>query len=330
MDPTDFIGAGGACVLPHWGVLRASGEDSATFLHGQLTNDVVKLGDGEARWAAFCSAQGRMSASFVVSKRAADELWLAGPADVLAPALKRLSMFVLRAKAKLTDASTELVVVGLAGDAVPPALVAHDEAAAPALTGDAAAWTQAPLLSGALVRLPEAEGRPRWLWIGPSAAAQTLLAALPALPVALWRWLEVRSGVAPVLAATTGQFVPQMLNYELVGGVDFKKGCYPGQEIVARSHYLGKLKRRAFLLDTAVALEPGQEVYWSGDVQQPAGMVALSAPHPGGGWSAVAELKLGVLDSGTLHLGRPDGPVLVVRPLPYALPGQDAAAAPAA
>jgi folate-binding protein YgfZ len=324
MEHTDFIGAGGACLLPHWGVLRAAGEDSASFLHSQLTNDVVKLGRDQARWAAFCSAQGRMSASFVVSKRGPEEVWLACAADVLAATQKRLSMFVLRSKVMLRDAGGELAVVGLAGAAAEVWLAAQGDAAAP-VVADAPAWTQAELLGGALVRLPSADQRPRWLWIGTTDAAQTLTQALPPLPLPLWQWLEVRSGVVQVVAATSGQFVPQMLNYELVGGVDFKKGCYPGQEIVARSHYLGKLKRRAFLVDTAASLEPGQEVYWSGDSQQPAGVVALAAPHPRGGFSAIVELKLGAVDSGTLHLGRADGPAMTLQALPYSLPQQDAA-----
>lgn len=330
MDHTDFIGAGGACQLPHWGVLRANGEDSAAFLHGQLTNDVAKLGADQARWAAYCSAQGRMSASFVVSKRGPEEVWLACPTDVLASTLKRLSMFVLRSKVRLSDASGELSVVGLAGSAAQVWLTAQDEAAAPAVSDAAPAWTQGVLMGGALIRLPQTPEGVRWLWIGPAAAAATLLQALPPLALPLWQWLEVRSGVVPVVAATTGQFVPQMLNYELVGGVDFKKGCYPGQEVVARSHYLGKLKRRAFLLDCPAAPAPGQEVYWSGDAQQPAGVVALSAPHPAGGWSAVAELKLGAVDSGALHLGGVDGPVLTLRSLPYAVTAQESAAAPSA
>lgn len=324
MNNIDFIGPGGACELPHWGVIKASGEDSASFLHAQLSNDVQKLGREQARWAAYCSAQGRMSASFLVSKRGPEEVWAACSADVLPATLKRLSMFVLRAKTRLSDASNELRVVGLAGANARVWLAAQGDAVS-ALVDTAADWAQAELLGGAVVRMPAAQGQARWLWMGPASQGEQLLQALPALPLPLWQWLEVRSGVVQVVAATVNQFVPQMLNYELVGGVDFKKGCYPGQEIVARSHYLGKLKRRAFLVDSADVLTPGQEVFWSGDLQQPAGVVALSAPHPGGGWSAMVELKLAASASGSLHAGRADGPLLTLVPLPYALP-QDASA----
>lgn len=318
MDTIDFMGSGGACQLPHWGVIKASGADSASFLHAQLTNDVQKLGAGQARWAGYCSAQGRMSASFVVSKRGPDEVWMACSADVLQATLKRLSMFVLRAKARLTDASGELAVVGLAGANARVWLAAHSSAAG--VLDEAADWTQAAVMDGTIVRLPGANGQARWLWIGPVEQGQSLLQALPALPLPVWQWLEVRSGVVQVVAATVNLFVPQMLNYELVGGVDFKKGCYPGQEVVARSHYLGKLKRRAFLVDAQTPLAPGQEVFWSADPQQPAGVVALAAPHPAGGWSAMVELKLAASASGTLHAGAADGPALTLAALPYALP----------
>lgn len=318
ITPTQIsASSGGACRLDHWGVIRASGADAASFLHGQLSNDVQKLGLAQARLAAYCNAQGRMLASIIALKRSADELWLACSADVRAATVKRLSMFVLRAQARLS-AADDLCLVGLTG------------AAAATWLGEnapAANWDKQDREAASLVRLPDADGQPRWLWIGPSDAAEALLGALPALPLDTWRWLEVRSGVAHIVAATTAQLVPQMLNYELVGGVDFKKGCYPGQEVVARSQYLGKLKRRAFLLDSPTEPSPGQEVVWSGDPAQPAGVIALAAPRPQGGWSALAELKVGATQDGSLHLGSAEGASLTLQPLPYALPHETAAGA---
>ncbi len=308
---TDASAADGALALAHTGVIRAAGADAAAFLHGQLTNDFTGLGLGDARLAAYCSPKGRMLAAFVGFKHAHDELWLACRREVLPATLKRLRMFVLRSKAALSEADN-VALLGLAGRSVAERL----EGAA-----GLAVWKKLDLDGGAhLVRLPDAAGRPRWLWAGPSVAADALRAALPALAPEAWDWLEVRSGVAPVLAATSEAFVPQMLNYELVGGVNFQKGCYPGQEVVARSQYRGTLKRRAVLLHAPVALEAGQELYWSGDAGQPSGLVALSAPAPGGGFDAIAELKLAALDGGSLHLGAADGPRLERLPLPYALP----------
>jgi len=122
-------------------------------------------------------------------------------------------------------------------------------------------------------------------------------------------------------SATAEHFVPQMLNFEVVGGVNFQKGCYPGQEIVARAHYRGTVKRRMFLFDVDAPASAGQELFHSGDPAQPAGLVANAAPRPdGAGASLLAEVKLAAIDSGSLHLGAPDGPVLRRRALPYAVP----------
>lgn len=292
----------GAARLDDWGLIRASGEDARSFLHGQLTQDVLQLDAGQARLAGFCSAKGRLLASFVIWSPAPDEVLLACSADLLAPTLKRLSMFVLRAKCRLSDVSAERPLWGVAG--------AADLPGAPA-----AAWGRTRQAEVDLVRLPDAEGVPRLLWAGAPAPE------LPPLAGETWRWLEVRSGVARVVAATVEQFVPQMVNLELVGGVNFQKGCYPGQEVVARSQYRGTLKRRAFTFDSESAAAPGQELFAAADPGQPAGRVVLAAPAPAGGWSLLAEAKIALAGAGQiLHLGAADGPPLRPRPLPYEVP----------
>lgn len=323
-ETVSFPLTGGACALPALGIIRAQGADAASFLHGQLSNDLNRLDTAHARLAAYCTPQGRMLASLVCARASADELWLACSADVLPPTLKRLSMFVLRAKARLSDASADLMAIGLSGSTAATWL--GDQA-------PQAAWDKIDLASGMVIALPEAvmNGNKitRWLWLGVRAEGEALLALLPALAPTQWAELEVRSGVAPVVAATAGQFVPQMLNYELVGGVDFKKGCYPGQEIVARSQYLGKLKRRTFLVAGPAEMVPGQEVFSSNDPAQPSGVIAVAAVSgvgAGTGHVALAELKVAAVTSGTLHLGQADGPVLQVGTLPYALPLEAASA----
>lgn len=300
----------GALRLADWGVIRALGADAASFLHGQLTQDITQLDDNQARLAGYCSAKGRLLASLVVCRRGPEELLLACSADLLAPTLKRLSMFVLRAKCKLSDAGTELAVYGLAGSAAARWL------------GDAAPgrpWGAATLGEATAVRLPDAMGQPRYLLIQAVGAASP---DFPALNPAAWAWLEVRSAVPRITAATVEQFVPQMVNLELVGGVNFQKGCYPGQEVVARSQYRGTLKRRGQLLDTDGVLQAGQEVFHSADPGQPAGMVVLGAPRPGGGGTALVELKLAALEGGSLHAGSAEGTLLHPLNLPYPLPAE--------
>jgi folate-binding protein YgfZ len=285
----------GAVRLTDWGVIRAAGPDAASFLQSQLTQDVLSLDARRATLAGWCSAKGRLLASFVVWRPAPEEFLLACSADLLPAALKRLTMFVLRARCKLTDASADLPLVGVASATAPPA------------------WQ----CSDAFIGLPAVDGTARALAAGD-------VPALPALEASAWAWLEVSSAVPRIVAATVEQFVPQMINLELVGGVNFQKGCYPGQEVVARSQYRGTLKRRAFVFDSAAAGSPGQELFHSADPAQPAGMVANAASWDGR-HRVLAEVKLAALGGGTLHLGAADGPVLHRVDMPYAVP-LDAAA----
>lgn len=304
------------CVrLPHWGLVRARGEEAARFLHGQLTNAVDPLPAGLLRRAGYCSAKGRLQASFLLWRPADDEVMLACHASVLAATLKRLTMFVLRSRCKLGDAGAPgdpaaLVATGLAGDTARRALAA-------AGLVDAGRWAAAE--GGSLLALESVDGSSRAVWIAPADRPAPGTTDAPTLDLATWQALEVRAGVPVIEAATVDQFVPQMLNYELIGGVDFKKGCYPGQEVVARSQYRGTVKRRMFLFEVPAPAAPGQEVFHDADPGQPAGMVVNAAPS-GDGSVALVEVKLAAVGRGELHLGAPDGPVLGPGELPYPVP----------
>ncbi|MDZ4074136.1 MAG: folate-binding protein, partial [Hylemonella sp.] len=289
----------GQSSLPHLGVIRAEGEDAAKFLHGQLTQDFSLLGLSEARLAAFCSAKGRMQASFIAFKRSHTDILLICSRDLLAPTLKRLSMFVLRSKVKLSDASAEVVLCGLAGEAV--------QALAP---GAHAPWSRNDLGPATLVHLYPADGTPRALWVAP---AGTPLPTVPALKNEDWLWGEVRSGVATLTQPIFEAFVPQMLNYESLGGVNFKKGCYPGQEVVARSQFRGTLKRRAYLAHAAAEIQAGQEVFDAADPSQPCGIVAQAAAAPGGGFDAIVSLQTSAAGA-SLLVGQAGGPALQLLP----------------
>ncbi len=300
------VGLQGGLRLDDWGLIRVQGPDAATFLHSQLTQDIQGLGAGQARLAGYCSAKGRLLASFIAWRPEPETVFLACSADLLPQTLKRLSMFVLRAKAKLSDATAELPVHGLAGAAALSAL----GAGAPA-----APWQVATAGAAQVLRLPDVDGTPRLLWCGPTGDAP----ALPTLDAGAWALLDVLSGVPRITAATVEQFVPQMVNLEALDGVNFRKGCYPGQEVVARSQYRGTLKRRTFLFDSDAPARPGQEVFHSEDPSQPAGMV-VNAASSGGRHVLLAEVKLGALDDGSLRLGAADGASLRRQPLPYPLP----------
>lgn len=294
----------GLSPLPHLGVIRAEGEDAARFLHGQLTQDFALLGQDRARLAAFCSAKGRMQASFIGFRRPSGDIWLICSRDLLAQTLKRLSMFVLRAKVRLTDESDSVILAGVAGS----------------LVGDMAGgvhqpWDKQDLGDASLVHLYAADGVPRALWAAPVGHP---LPAPATLDVRTWLWSEVRSGVATVSQPLFEALVPQMLNFESLDGVNFKKGCYPGQEVVARSQFRGTLKRRGYIVHGDAELAAGQEIYDTAEPEQPCGIVAQAAASPAGGWDAIVSMQISSAGN-ELRAGHAQGPALAVLPLPYEL-----------
>ncbi len=287
--------------LQHLGVIRVLGADAASFIHGQLTQDFALQKPDQARLAAYLNAKGRMQASFIGIKRNADEILLICSRDLLPQTLKRISMFVLRAKAKLSDASNEFVIHGLAGDAAP---------------SDATPWNVTSQGDASIVQLYPADGQPRALWLAP---AGTQAPTGQALSEDLWQLSEVRSGVATLTQPVFEAFVPQMVNYESVGGVNFKKGCYPGQEIVARSQFRGTLKRRTYLVHAETdELAVGTEVFQADDAEQPVGTVVQFAKSPNGGVDALVSLQIASADQ-ELHAGSTSGPKLQLQTLPYEL-----------
>jgi folate-binding protein YgfZ len=295
------------CALTHLGVIAASGDDAEHFLHNQLSNDVTGLTESHASLAGYCSPKGRLLATLLIW-RSDGQVLMALPRELLAPTMKRLQMFVLRSKVKLQDVSDQLALIGLAGS----------ELALPAQP-----WQRSALDGGMLLRVPDAAGLQRALWAGPIDAAQRRWtdwsAHWPAAPASLWRWSEIIAGLPQVLEATREQFVPQMINFELVGGVNFRKGCYPGQEIVARSQYLGKLKRRALLAFTSdTAAAAGVEVFSVTDPAQPCGMIVNAERGPDGRIACLVEMKLEASTS-PVHLRAADGPLLSFGQLPYDL-----------
>ncbi|MDB5965203.1 MAG: folate-binding protein [Polaromonas sp.] len=294
--------------LAQLGLIRVAGEDAVKFLQGQLTQDVALMGLPEARLAAFCNAKGRMQASFIAFKHDEQDILLVCSQDLLAQTLKRLSMFVLRAKVKITDATGEFQLLGIAGAAVEKMVA-----------GSAQPWAALDLGQARLVLLPASAGVARAVWCAPAGTAPP---DCPTLAPGLWEWLDVQSGIAMVTQPIYEAFVPQMLNYESVGGVNFKKGCYPGQEVVARSQFRGTLKRRAYVAHCPAAASVGQEVFHASDALQPCGLVAASASNPTGGFDLIVSMQTAAAadaSGGKLTVGSATGAALEMLPLPYAL-----------
>lgn len=298
------------------GLIRASGPEAASFLHNLMTNDVSGIDAQTARFAGFCTPKGRLLASFLIWREGEDFL-LALPADTHAAILKKLSMYVLRAKVKLTDASAEKVLIGIS-------LGTATNATTLSVPTDMPVRGVAEIANGQAIRLDSS----RWMLAIHADAAVSVWTQLQtsARPVGLaaWRWLEIAAGQPRVVAATQEAFVPQMLNMEhaAVAGVSFTKGCYPGQEIVARTQYLGKVKRRmyrvrlpeAFSADTHLA---GAHVFTPETGDQHCGSLVTVAPAPGGGYEALVCVQSGAAEANAVHLGALSGPLLHFLDLPY-------------
>lgn len=311
--------------LPDWGLIMVEGADATSFLQNQLTNSVLGLNPSlpgtlakgflGARLVGYCNPKGRLLASawlglFPISTNSEDRYTLFISKDIAADVAKRLAMYVLRSKVKVIDLSSLWSITAVYG---PSDIMSRQNIPTECLA----------------LRLPD-------ILVGSQLLARHVMAHSNETSVithdsvnhfAAWNALEVLSAIPRIVKATQEQFVPQMINFESVAGIDFKKGCYPGQEIVARSQYRGAIKRRLQLAHISDAncdeqsFLPGAEIFHSNDPEQPAGMVVLSARNPSEPQriDLQVECKLDALVNGEIHLGNAAGPVLKIDPLPYPL-----------
>lgn len=293
-------------------LLAVTGDDAAAFLHGQFTNDVQALSPGAAQWNGWCSPKGRLLATFLLLRRA-DGFLMMLPAQIAEPVAKRLRMFVLRSKVKIEDASGRFERIGVAGKGARAAVER--------------AFGGAPAAMGALEREGSAcvaLALDRFVIFAAPASSASLWEALAREATEAgrdaWEWTTIRAGIPIVVAKTQDEFVPQMANFELIGGVSFKKGCYPGQEIVARTQYRGILKKRMALAHLAgdVRPQPGDNVYGATFGEQAAGKVVAATPSPEGGFDALVVAQLESLEAGELRFGSVTGTPLEIRSRPPA------------
>ena len=314
----------GSANLPEWGLIFVEGPDAATLLQNQLSNSVLGLsriksgeiaqGHDAVRLVGYCNPKGRLLASawlalFPKEESSDDRFALFISKDIAAATAKRLSMYVLRSKVKVTHVSSEWQISGIFN--------LSDELNRLSIKSDSLALRMPDVLVNG-----QSFGR-----VLIAQKKEILGQETPNIYLEQWNSLEVLSAIPRIVLATQEQFVPQMINFESVFGVDFKKGCYPGQEIVARSQYRGAVKRRLQLVhlseDQALLenCKPGIEIFQSGDPAQPAGMVVLAAPNlfDSNRVDLQVECKLDALEGGKIHLANSEGPVLKIDLLPYPL-----------
>jgi len=300
-------------------VIEIAGADAADFLHGQLTQDIAGLPSGAALLAGYCTAKGRLLATLAVWRdpAGADLLYALVKADIAQALVKRLSMYVLRAKARLSVSARGVAGVWLAfredGQAQAP-----DGLDTSALPADPAPWQVVASRAGTWIAAPLPRGeRGRWWLVRPEDA--------PAPPrdaqaQAVWQAADIDAGLPWVQAATQDLFIPQTLNLDLVQAVSFTKGCYPGQEVVARSHYRGTVKRR-MACGTAIkgpepAGLPGTDIFDGNAPDSPCGRV-VDAAQAHGKLHLLLEVQLADLDNGDFRLGSAQGPRIILQALPY-------------
>ncbi len=308
-------------------VLSATGEESLSFLQGQITNDLAKSGQSAACLAGYCTAQGRLLATAVFMQLAPNQspqdpnvIAILLRRDIAAAVTKRLSMFILRAKVKITPSLLGVAGVSTSADELSAlqSALGHE---LPVTT-----WQATHTESGSWISAPSEPGTYRWWWLAQPHADSTMNPACNALsgiaviaPSEAWRTTDIRVGLPWIEAKTQDLFIPQTLNLDLIQGVSFTKGCYPGQEIVARSHYRGTLKRRMTLgkIDgaTEVGIFPGADVF-EGD--EPCGRIINISTQGGTSW-VLFEAPFDAIDRHQLTAGSAGGPRLVLEPLPYAI-----------
>ncbi len=303
------------CDLSHQGLISVDGEEASDFLQGQLTNDVRNVSEQHSQLSAYCTHKGRMLANFRVFKRG-ESFYLRLPMSQLEATLKRISMFVLMSKVIIKDSSLSLIKMGLSG---PDANQILGDLL-PSLPAEVDDTSQC----NGLTIIKVAGPHPRYEIIGELDELKKIWQQLDvhAAPVGAgcWESLDIQAGIPTIYPATSEAFVPQMTNMQVINGVSFKKGCYTGQEVVARMQYLGKLKRRMFRLhiDTDEPVNPADKLFAANsDTAQGTGQIVSAQPDPDGGYVALAVINIADTESGQLKLHNESGPAVSLQDLPY-------------
>ena len=277
------------CDLSHLGLLEIDGADAVSFLQGQVTNDVKLLSGSNAHFSAYCTPKGRMLALFLAFSHH-NHLHIQLNRELLEPIMKRLKMYVMRSQVNIKDVSESIVKFGLNGPDT-PSLLAPLFAKIP--TRD---YELASLENGVLLKLPTKAGQHRFQIFTDATNASLLFDALKQncqlVGKPCWDWLDIQAGMPDISLKTQEQFVPQMLNLDILNGINFKKGCYTGQEIVARTHYLGSVKRRMYLAELAFESCPNAGDKVLNEANSEVGQIVRYAPNLAGNFDVLAELRI--------------------------------------
>ena len=306
--------------LSHYGLVSVHGEDAAEFLQAQFTNDLRAVDEQHSQLSGLCNAKGRLLADFRVFRHG-DSYYLSLPASMTEPLISRLRMFILRSQVNIEEASDTFVHLGIAGPDVDGELGAA-VGALPAAVDDVVSDHEL-----IVIRVPGLHPSYELFASPEKATAIWDKLNVRCAPVGrdAWELQDIQAGVPVIYPQTSEAFVPQMVNLQLVDGVSFRKGCYPGQEVVARMQYLGKLKRRMYRCHAGGGDKPspGDEIFRSDDDGQSVGKVVSAAPHPDGGFELLAVIQIDSAEGdASLQLGDSRGAALEIGHLPYPFPDE--------
>ncbi|MGZ9013530.1 MAG: CAF17-like 4Fe-4S cluster assembly/insertion protein YgfZ [Burkholderiales bacterium] len=301
------------CELNETGLIRVSGSDAASFLQAQFTADVLGMGARETRYAGYCSPKGRLLATLLLWRNE-DEFLLQLPASLKAAVRTRLAKYVLRSQVTLTDESERLRLYGIAGT--------DAERAATVLVGGAPAQAHAVMSRDGVAITRLSSSRSLVMAAAESAGAVNVVLGTRPAPEETWSRGEIEAGVPWIGPQTEDRFVPQMVNLDVLGGVSYQKGCYPGQEIVARMHYLGRLKQRMYRVRFSTAGEPrpGDSLYSPMYGADQACGTLVNVMSADGAHDALAVIQIASARGGAVHWNALDGPLLDFLQLPYPVP----------
>ena len=299
------------------GHIQISGADSADFLQGQFSNDVKQVSPSHSQLNAYCTPKGRILATFRLFA-VADQYYMALPHELLENTLKRLRMYVLRSKVTLNDLSESWVGIGITG---PDAETQLAE-----MLGEYPTEVDAVSYNKDIVTIRIPGAKPRFELHGPVDKIipvwDQLAGDCTLVGEGVWSHLDIEAGIPTIRTQTVEKFVPQMVNLQAINGLSFKKGCYPGQEIVARTQYLGKLKKRMYRahIETQETIQPGDELYTADENnKQSIGTVVEAQPSPQSGYDILAVIQITEAENKPVHLHKQDGAILEISELPYSL-----------
>ena len=304
------------CDLSHLGLISVTGDDASDFLQGQLANDIRDVSPQHSQLSAYCTPKGRMLSNFRIFKRN-DSLFIDLPRSQLEQTMKRLSMFVLMSKVSFTDSSDELIHIGVSGPTAIEKLSSIIKNL-PEQVNDVSH-------SGGYTVIKLAGSQPRFEIIAELESIQALWEKLDvdAAPVSAgpWSLLDIQAGIPTIFPETSESFVPQMINMQIINGISFQKGCYTGQEIVARMQYLGKLKRQMYriFIKTNEQVNIGDALFSADSTSgQGTGTIVDAQPDAAeGGYEALAVINISDAEKGALQLHDENGPKIEIKELPY-------------